>query len=64
MRFTSLCCSRAAGGGAVIQSTADYEKAEQERDSMRAMVAGLAVLETGCEVSLEEDEVRHGLKFH
>ena len=49
-------------GVAVIQSLVDYEKAEEERDFMRGLVAGLADLEAGREVSLEEATERLGLK--
>ncbi len=49
-------------GVAVIQSVSDYEKAEEERVFMRAVVAGLADLEAGHEVSLDEARVRLGLK--
>jgi prevent-host-death family protein len=49
-------------GVAVVQSVADYENAEEERDFMRAMVAGLADLEAGREVSLDEARARLGLK--
>ena len=48
-------------GVAVVQSVADYEKAEEERAFMRAVVAGLADLEAGREVSL--DEARRGSVF-
>ena len=48
-------------GVAVVQSVVDYEKAEEERDFMRAVVAGLADLEAGREVSLEEARARLGL---
>ena len=47
---------------AVVQSVADYEKAEEERAFMRAVVAGLADLEAGREVSLNEARARLGLK--
>ncbi len=47
---------------AVVQSVSDYEKAEEERIFMRAVVAGLADLEAGHEVSLDEARVRLGLK--
>ena len=47
---------------AVVQSASDYEKAEEEREFMRAVVAGLADLEAGREVSLDEARVRLGLK--
>jgi len=49
-------------GVAVVQSVGDYEKAEEERDFMRAVVAGLADLEAGREVSLDEARARLGLK--
>lgn len=49
-------------GVAVVQSVADYEKAEEERAFMRAVVAGLADLEDGREVSLDEARARLGLK--
>jgi prevent-host-death family protein len=49
-------------GVAVVQSVSDYEKAEEERDFMRAVVAGLADLEAGREVGLEEAKKRLGLK--
>jgi prevent-host-death family protein len=49
-------------GVAVVQSVSDYEKAEEERDFMRAVVAGLADLEAGREVSLDEAKARLGLK--
>ena len=49
-------------GVAIVQSLADYEKAEEEREFMRAVVEGLADLEGGREVSLEEARVQLGLK--
>lgn len=49
-------------GVAVVQSVSDYEKAEEEREFMRAVVAGLADLEAGREISLDEARVRLGLK--
>jgi predicted transcriptional regulator len=49
-------------GVAVVQSVSDYEKAEEERDFMRAVVAGLADLESGREVGFEEAKKRLGLK--
>jgi prevent-host-death family protein len=48
-------------GVAVVQSVADYERAEEERAFMRAVVQGLADLEAGREVSLAEARVRLGL---
>ena len=49
-------------GVAVVQSVSDYEKAEEERAFMRAVVTGLADLEAGPEVSLDEAKARLGLK--
>lgn len=49
-------------GVAVVQSVADYEKAQEERDFMRSVVAGLADLEAGREVSFDEARARLGLK--
>jgi len=49
-------------GVAVIQSVSDYEKAEEERAFMRAVVEGLADLDQGREVSLEEAKARLGLQ--
>lgn len=49
-------------GVAVVQSVSDYEKAEEERAFMRAVVAGLADLGAGREVSLEAAKARLGLK--
>jgi prevent-host-death family protein len=49
-------------GVAVVQSVGDYEKAEEERAFMRAVVAGLADMEAGREMSLDEAKTRLGLK--
>ncbi len=49
-------------GVAVVQSVTDYEMAEEERAFMRAVVAGLADLELGREVSLADAKARLGLK--
>ncbi len=49
-------------GVAVVQSVNDYEAAEEERVFMRAVVAGLADLEAGRELSLAEAKARLGLK--
>lgn len=43
---------------AVVQSVADYEKSQEERAFMRAVVEGLADLEEGREVSLKEARSR------
>ncbi len=48
-------------GVAVVQSVTDYEAAEEERAFMRAVVAGLADLDAGRELSLEEAQARLGL---
>ncbi len=48
-------------GVAVLLSVQDYEAAEEEREFMRAVVAGLADLEAGRSVSLEEARARLGL---
>ena len=49
-------------GVAVVQSVTDFEAAEDERAFMRAVVAGLADLEAGREVSLAEVKERLGLR--
>lgn len=41
-------------GVAVVQALNDYEDAQEERDFMRAVVAGLADVEAGRVMSLEE----------
>ncbi len=48
-------------GVAVVQSLTDYESAEEEREFMRAVVAGLADLDAGRELSLDEAKARLGL---
>ena len=40
----------------------DYERAQEERDFMRAVVAGLADLDAGREVDFDEARERLGLK--
>lgn len=47
---------------AVMQSVSDYEVAEEERAFLRAVVAGLADLEAGRELSIEDVKARPGLK--
>ena len=47
---------------AVVQSVADYEQAEEEREFMRAVVAGLADLEAGREITLAQAKAQLGLK--
>lgn len=49
-------------GVAVVQSVGDYEKAEEEREFMRAVVIGMSDLEEGREVSLNDARTRLGLK--
>jgi predicted transcriptional regulator len=46
---------------AVVQSVSDYENAEEERAFMRAVVAGLADLEAGRDVTLADAKVRLAL---
>ncbi len=41
-------------GVAVIQSVGDYEQAQEEREFMRAVVAGLVDLDAGREVDFDE----------
>jgi prevent-host-death family protein len=48
-------------GVAVVQSLEDFEKAEEERDFMRAVVAGLNDLEEGRELDLAAAKERLGL---
>jgi prevent-host-death family protein len=48
-------------GVAVVQSVNDYEAGEEERAFMRAVVAGLADLEAGRELSLADAKARLGL---
>jgi hypothetical protein len=48
-------------GVAVMQSVSDYEQAAEECAFMRAVVAGLADLDAGREVSLSEAKARFGL---
>lgn len=49
-------------GVAVLQSVADYEKSEEERAFMRAVVEGLADLQEGRKISLQEAKARLGLE--
>lgn len=49
-------------GVAVVQSVAEYEQSEEERAFMRAVIAGLADLDAGREVSLAEAKARLGVK--
>ncbi len=49
-------------GVAVVQGVAEYEKDQEERAFLRAVVEGLADLEAGREHSLAEAKARLGLK--
>jgi len=48
-------------GVAVVQGLSDFEAAQEERDFMRAVVAGLADLEDGRELPLADVKRRLGL---
>ena len=48
-------------GVAVVQGLSDFEAAQEERDFMRAVVAGLADLEDGRELQLADVKRRLGL---
>ena len=48
-------------GVAVVQSVAEYEKAEEERAFMRAVVDGLADLDAGRALTLEQARKRLGV---
>ena len=48
-------------GVAIVQSVSDYEAVEEERTFMKAVVAGLADLEAGRDVSLADAKVWLGL---
>lgn len=58
---TVLLTSRGRGV-AVVQSIDDYEAAQEEREFMRAVVAGLADLEARRDISLADAKARLGLK--
>jgi hypothetical protein len=47
---------------AVVQSVSEFERAEDERAFMRAVVAGLADLEAGRDVSLAQARKRLGIR--
>lgn len=48
-------------GVAVVQSLSEFESAQEEREFMRSVVAGLADLDAGREVSLADVKRRFGL---
>lgn len=54
--------TRRGRGVAVVQAVADYDRAEEERAFMRAVVAGLADLEAGREVALDAARKEFGLE--
>ena len=54
--------TRRGRGVAVVQSVAEYESAAEERAFMRAVMAGLADIEAGREVSWSEARMRLGLE--
>ncbi|MCY3623696.1 MAG: type II toxin-antitoxin system Phd/YefM family antitoxin [Gammaproteobacteria bacterium] len=54
--------TRRGRGVAVMQSVAEYESAAEERAFMRAVIAGLADIEAGREVSWSEAKTRLGLE--
>lgn len=60
VRRPTLLTSRGRGV-AVVQSVADYEASVEERAFMKAVVAGLADLESGRETSLKDAKARLGL---
>lgn len=49
-------------GVAVMQSVSDFEAADEERAFMRAVVAGLADIEAGQDVSIADAKAQLGLK--
>jgi prevent-host-death family protein len=54
--------TRRGRGVAVVWSVSDYEAAEEERAFLRAVVAGLADLAAGRELSIEDAKARLGVK--
>ena len=54
--------TRSGRGVAVVQSVADFDAAAEERDFMRAVVAGLADLEAERDMSLAEALKRLGIE--
>ena len=54
--------TRRGRGVAVVQAVADFDAAAEERDFMRAVVAGLADLEAGRDLSLAEATKRLGIE--
>ncbi len=54
--------TRRGRGVAVMQSVADYEAASEEREFVRAVVAGLVDNEASRALSIEDARTRLGLK--
>jgi prevent-host-death family protein len=54
--------TRRGRGVAVLQGVAEYEKEQEERVFLRAVVQGLADLKEGREASLADAKARLGLK--
>lgn len=57
----SVLLTKRGRGVAVVQSVSDCEAAEEERSFTRSVIAGLADLESGREVSLADAKRRLGL---
>lgn len=60
-RRPALLTSRGRGV-AVVQDIGEFERIEEERELMRAVVQGLCDLETGQEVPLAEAKKRLGIE--
>ena len=60
-RRPALLTSRGRGV-AVVQDVGEFERAEEEREFMRAVVQGLSDLETGKEVTLTQARKRLGIE--
>jgi prevent-host-death family protein len=53
--------TRRGRGVAVVQSVADFDAAAEEREFMRAVIAGLADLDAGRDMTLAEAKKRLGI---
>jgi prevent-host-death family protein len=51
---TPVVLTRRGRSVAVLQSATDFDRSQEERAFMKAVVAGLSDLESGREISLEE----------
>jgi prevent-host-death family protein len=49
-------------GVAVVQSVEDYEKAEEEKEFMKAIIQGLTDIEEGREMTLKDVKKKFNLK--